>query len=160
MNAATATEPVYYIYNGKINAIPTSGNCKYLEVNNPAVAFGESNIDNFPNEYENLVPLYASVKSLQNALGAKSGDSDITTALTAINTEIDETLTIADSAATEIGLANAEIDKATAEVTLANAEVDLMNAEVDLANSEVDLANTEVDKMAAEVALADNVTTL
>ena len=155
MNAATATDPVYYIYDGKINAIPTSGSCKYLEVNNPAVAYGDSNVSNFPNEYEYLIPLYASVKSLQNALGAKAGNSDITTALTAINTEIDETLTIADSAATEIGLANAEVDKATAEVTLANAEVDLMNAEVDLANAEIDLANTEVDKMAAEVALAN-----
>ena len=155
MNAATATDPVYYIYNGKINAIPTSGSCKYLEVNNPAVAYGDSNVSNFPNEYEYLIPLYASVKSLQNALGAKAGNSDITTALTAINTEIDETLSIADSAATEIGLANAEVDKATAEVTLANVEVDLMNAEVDLANAEVDLANTEVDKMAAEVALAN-----
>ena len=68
MNAATATDPVYYIYNGKINAIPTSGSCKYLEVNNPAVAYGDSNVSNFPNEYEYLIPLYASVKSLQNAI--------------------------------------------------------------------------------------------
>ena len=170
MNAATATDPVYYIYDGKINAIPTSGSCKYLEVNNPAVAYGDSNVSNFPNEYEYLIPLYASVKSLQNALGAKAGNSDITTALTAINTEIDETLTIADSAATEIGLANAEIDKATAEVALANTEVDLMNAEVDLSNAELDEAlvlvdsgidtataaiNTAVDRVNTAVALAN-----
>ena len=57
-------------------------------------------------------------------MSGKHGNSDITTALTAINTEIDETLSIADSAATEIGLANAEVDKAYAEVALANTEVD------------------------------------
>ena len=57
MIAATATDPVYYVYDGKINSLPASGNCKYLEVNNPAVAFGVSSIDNFPDEYEYLVPL-------------------------------------------------------------------------------------------------------
>jgi len=156
MNAASTTDPVYYVYNGKINALPSSGSCKYLEVNNPAVAYGDSSVSNFPDEYEYLIPLYASVKSLSNVLGNIHGDSDIATALTAINTEIDETLTIADSAATEIGLANAELDKATAEVALANTEVDKMAAEVTLANAEVDASNAEVDKMAAEIALANS----
>ena len=170
MNAATTTDPVYYIYNGKVNALPASGSCKYLEVNNPAVAYGDSAISSFPDEYEYLVPLYASVKSLQNAMASKAGNSDITTALTAINTEIDETLTIADSAATEIGLANAEVDKATVEVTLANAEVDKMAAEVGLSNAELDEAlvlvdagidtataaiNTAVDKVSAAVVLSN-----
>jgi len=68
MIAATATDPVYYVYNGKLNALPASGSCKYLEVNNPAVAFGDSSISNFPDEYEYLVPLYASVKALSNKL--------------------------------------------------------------------------------------------
>jgi len=70
MNAATTTDPVYYIYNGKLNALPASGSCKYLEVNNPSVAYGDSAIGNFPDEYEYLVPLYASVKSIQNKLGS------------------------------------------------------------------------------------------
>jgi hypothetical protein len=170
MKAASATDPVYYIYNGKLNALPASGSCKYLEINRPAVAYGDSSVGNFPDEYEYLIPLYASVKSLQNALGAKSGNSDITTALTAVNTEIDETLAIADSAATEIGLANAELDKATAEVTLANAEVDKMAAEVGLSNAELDEAlvlidsgidtataaiNTAVDRVNAAVTLSN-----
>ena len=68
MIAATATDPVYYVYNGKLNALPASGSCKYLEVNNPTVAFGDSSISNFPDEYEYLVPLYASVKALSNKL--------------------------------------------------------------------------------------------
>tara|TARA_R100000365_G_C2735692_1_gene65088 strand:+ start:57 stop:1424 length:1368 start_codon:yes stop_codon:yes gene_type:complete len=84
MNAATATDPAYYIYNGKLNAIPTSGSCKYLEVNKPTVAYGDDSMDDsltaFPLEYEYLIPLYASIKSLQNAMGNKTSDlpSDIT----------------------------------------------------------------------------------
>ena len=154
MRAASTTDPVYYIYDGKLNALPASGNCKYLEINRPAVAYGDSAIGNLPDEYEYLIPLYASVKSLQNVLGSKIGNSDITTALTATNAEIDETLAIADSAATEIGLANGQIDSAVAEVLLANLEVDKMAAEVILANGEVDNSNAELDKMAAEIALA------
>ena len=84
MNAATTTDPVYYIYNGRVNALPTSGSCKYLEVNKPTVAFGDDSMDDsltaFPLEYEYLIPLYASMKSLQNAMGNKTSDlpSDIT----------------------------------------------------------------------------------
>jgi hypothetical protein len=84
MNAATTTDPVYYIYNGKVNALPTSGSCKYLEVNKPTVAFGDDSMDDsltaFPLEYEYLIPLYASMKSLQNAMGNKTSDlpADIT----------------------------------------------------------------------------------
>ena len=70
MIAATATDPVYYVYNGKLNALPASGNCKYLEVNNPVVAYSDSSISNFPDEYEYLVPLYASVKALSNKLNS------------------------------------------------------------------------------------------
>ena len=70
MIAATATDPVYYVYNGKLNALPASGSCKYLEVNNPTVAYSDSAIANFPDEYEYLVPLYASIKSLSNKLSS------------------------------------------------------------------------------------------
>tara|TARA_R100001082_G_scaffold111048_1_gene93055 strand:- start:2037 stop:3869 length:1833 start_codon:yes stop_codon:yes gene_type:complete len=72
MIAASVTDPVYYIYNGKLNALPASRSCKYLEVNNPAVAYGDSAISNFPDEYEYLVPLYASIKSIQNKMGSLS----------------------------------------------------------------------------------------
>lgn len=93
MIAATATDPVYYVYDGKINSLPASGNCKYLEVNNPAVAFGASTIDNFPDEYEYLVPLYASIKSLQNALADRASNSDITTAITAVKSAVEAAAT-------------------------------------------------------------------
>jgi hypothetical protein len=160
MKAASATDPVYYIYNGKLNALPASGSCKYLEINRPAVAYGDSSVGNFPDEYEYLIPLYASVKSLQNALGAKSGNSDITTALTAINTELDETQAICDLINTQVDSAVSElaeaatlvdsgVDTATAAITTAlgrvNTAVALANTQFDLVNPEVDLANTEVD---------------
>ena len=76
MNAATTSDPAYYIYNGKLNAIPTSGSCKYLEVNRPTVGYGDDSMDDsltaFPLEYEYLIPLYAAMKALQNAMGHKS----------------------------------------------------------------------------------------
>ena len=84
MEKATATDPVWYIYNGKINALPASGACKYLEIVKPAVAYGDDSMDDritsFPLECEYLVPLYASIKSLQNAMGNKSSSlpSDVT----------------------------------------------------------------------------------
>ena len=101
MKAASATDPVYYIYAGKLNALPASGSCKYLEINRPAVAYGDSAVSNFPDEYEYLLPLYASVKSLQNAMASKAGNSDITTALGALKQSIT-------NAGTEIGLAKTE----------------------------------------------------
>ncbi len=84
MEKATATDPVWYIYNGKINALPASGACKYLEIVKPAVAYGDDSMDDritsFPLEWEYLVPLYAAIKSLQNAMGNKSSSlpSDVT----------------------------------------------------------------------------------
>ena len=84
MEKATATDPVWYIYNGKINALPASGACKYLEIVKPAVAYGDDSMDDritsFPLEWYYLVPLYAAIKSLQNAMGNKSSSlpSDVT----------------------------------------------------------------------------------
>ena len=73
METATATDPVWYVYNGKVNALPASGACKYLEVNRPSVAYTHSSmatsLASFPLEYEYLVVTYASIKSLQNAMG-------------------------------------------------------------------------------------------
>jgi hypothetical protein len=105
MEVATATDPVFYIYNGKINALPSGGECKYLEINRPGVLYTHDSMDDsvasFPLEYEYLVPLYASVKALQNAMAAKSGNTSISSSLTALNQCII-------NAGTEIGLAKVE----------------------------------------------------
>ena len=44
MEKATDTDPVWYIYNGKINALPSSGDCKYLEINRPSVTYSHSSM--------------------------------------------------------------------------------------------------------------------
>jgi len=111
MESATQTDPAYYIYKGRINSIPatlanggTASN-KYLEIVKPTVLYTHDSMDNsvtsFPLEYEYLVPLYASVKALQSAMAAKSGNTSITSSLTALNQCII-------NAGTEIGLAKTE----------------------------------------------------
>ena len=156
MIAATATDPVYYIYNGKLNALPASGNCKYLEVNNPTVAYGDSSISNFPDEYEYLVPLYGAVKSLQSVLSSRSSNSDIDTALTAMNTELDETQAICD-------LINDQVDAAVVQLgesaTQVDASVDTALAAIATAsgriNSAVVEASAEFDKSDALLDLGE-----
>ena len=84
METATATDPVWYVYNGKVNALPASALCKYLEVNRPSVAYTHSSmatsLASFPLEYEYLVVTYAATKSLQNAMSNKTSSlpTDIT----------------------------------------------------------------------------------
>ena len=118
MESATQTDPVYYIYNGKINSLPAtlanggSASNKYLEINRPAVSYAHDSMDDsvasFPLQYEYLVPLYASIKSLQNAMAAKAGNTDVTSAFSAITTKLTATTTNISNASTEIGLAKTE----------------------------------------------------
>ena len=118
MESATQTDPVYYIYNGKINSLPAtlanggSASNKYLEINRPAVAYTHDSMDDsvasFPLQYEYLVPLYAAIKSLQNAMAAKAGNTDVNSALSAITTKLTTTTSNISNAATEIGLAKTE----------------------------------------------------
>ena len=167
INYATITDPVFYIENNKLNALPNGGSCKYDEVQYPAVAHGDAAIGVFPDEAEHLVVLYGAIKSLQNVLGNKSSNSDITTALTAINTEVDECIALADLINTQVDSAVSElaeaatnvdssIDTAVAAITTAlgrvNTAVALANTEFDLVNAEVDLANAEVDNDDVEIA--------
>jgi hypothetical protein len=100
----TATDPVWWITSNALNMFPTPTNAQTATVQTlayPAVAFGDSSITKFPDEAEYLIPIYASVKAIQNALGAKAGNSDITTALGALKQSIT-------NAGTEIGLAKTE----------------------------------------------------
>ena len=93
MSYATITDPVFFIDNNSLDVLPAGGSCTYSEVQYPAVVYGDSAIAVFPDEAEHLVALYGAVKSLQNVLGSKSSNSDVTTALTAINTELDKIVT-------------------------------------------------------------------
>ena len=164
---ASITDPAYFIKNNTLDVLPDGGSCKYSEVQYPAVAFGDSAITRFPDEAEHLVALYGAIKSLQNVLGNKSSNADITTALTAINAEVDECLAIADLINTQVDSAVSElaeaatsvdssIDTAVAAITTAlgrvNTAVVLANTEFDLINPEVDLANAQVDAEDIELA--------
>jgi len=95
MGYASFTDPVFYTENNKLNALPQGGSCKYDEVQYPAVAYGDSAIAVFPDEAEYLVSLYGAVKSLQNVLGDKSSNSDISTAIGLIKTAVDQAATAA-----------------------------------------------------------------
>ena len=100
----TVTDPVWWITINALNMFPTPTDAQNGLIQTlayPAVAYGDSAITKFPDEAEYLVPIYASVKAIQNALGAKAGNSDITTALGALKQSIT-------NAGTEIGLAKTE----------------------------------------------------
>ena len=159
MTAATTTDPVYYIQNNILSVIPEPTNSNNAQVQTlayPAVAYGDSAITKFPDEAEYLVPLYASVKSLQNVLGSRSSNSDITTALTAINTELDETQAVCD-------LINTQVDEAVTQLaesaTQVDASVDTALAAITTAagrvNTAVALANLEYDKCNAILDLGE-----
>jgi len=146
MNYATVTDPIYYIENNSLDVLPAGGSVTYSEVQYPSVAYGDSAIAVFPDEAEYLVPIYASIKSLQNVLGSKSSNADITTALTAINTEMDET--------------QAVCDKIDADLVLAKAEVVLAKAEAAELATQTDNGGdfeTACDAMATELAKVDNI---
>ena len=77
---ATATDPVYYVEGNKINILPASSSGVYYVIANPnIIASDVSTIDNFPNEAEYLVVLYAAIKVLQNKMNEIRGSlpSDI-----------------------------------------------------------------------------------
>ena len=89
----TVTDPVWWITINALNMFPAPTDAQNGLIQTlayPAVAYGDSAITKFPDEAEYLVPIYASVKAIQNALGAKAGDSGISTALGAITTELNK----------------------------------------------------------------------
>ena len=161
MNAATTTDPIYYIKNNTIDVAPSSGSSVYSEVQYPTVAYGASAISVFPDEAEYLVPLYASVKSLQNVLGNKSSNSDITTALTAAKTELNETQDVCDKIDADLVLAKAEVVLAKAEAAEMATQTDnsgnfetacdAMATELNKVDEIITLANEEFDEVATQV---------
>ena len=82
MEKATVTDPVYYIQNNFLNAIPSGKTVGYSEVQYPVadITAGTSGISGFPDEAEHLVVFYASIKALQQMMSNKSSSlpSDVT----------------------------------------------------------------------------------
>ena len=96
MAYATITDPIYYIDNNGLDVLPNGGSCTYSEVQYPAVAYSDSSVLVFPDEAEHLVVLYGAVKSIQNVLGDKSSNTDITTAFTLLKAAVDQAETAGD----------------------------------------------------------------
>ena len=76
MEKATVTDPVYYIQNNFLNAIPSGKTVGYSEVQYPVadLTAGTSGISGFPDEAEHLVVLYASTKSIQQMMSNKTAN--------------------------------------------------------------------------------------
>ena len=95
MAYATITDPIYYIDNNGLDVLPSGGSCSYSEVQYPAVAYSADAVTAFPDEAEHLVVLYGAVKSIQNVLGSRSSNSDITTAFGLLKDAVDQAATAA-----------------------------------------------------------------
>ena len=72
----STSEPVYLVKNAKVYVYPAPGadpNAYQVEyISNPTVAYGDSAIASFPNEYEHLVVLGGSVKCLQRVMNSNT----------------------------------------------------------------------------------------
>ena len=143
---ATINDPVYYKESNSLHSLPEGNPWQYEEVQFPTIAYGDTAIDVFPDEAEYIVVLYAAIKALQNALGSRVSNSDIATALTAINTELDETQAICDLINTQVDAAVTQLGES---VTQVDADVDTaltaINTASDRINTAVALANTQFD---------------
>ena len=106
-----------------------------------------ANIDNFPKQYTEHIILYAAVATLDRQLLDLLSNSDINTALTAINAQIDLALVELTEIATNI---DAGVDTAIAAITTALGRV---NAAVVEASDEFDDVRAEVIK--AQTAATD-----
>ena len=66
---ATSDDPVYYVEQNKINVLPSGSASEYFAIDYSGItelAYDDTAIVNFPDEAENLVILYASVKALEH----------------------------------------------------------------------------------------------
>jgi hypothetical protein len=156
MEFATSSDPAYYIENKKIFTLPASAatdDSKLVKINEDfTITVTSTSIDNFPKEATNAVVLYASRNALMRLMNAKHGNADITTALTAINTEMDETQAIADLINTQVDAAVTEIGEMATNVdTNVDTALTAMKTAADKINTAIGLANDEYDEVAVEV---------
>jgi hypothetical protein len=145
MHFATASDPAYYIQDGKINVFPNSGTVKMVGVpvynqGSPLNADGISTITNFPDEYEYLVTLYAAIKALQQLMNNKHGNTDITGALTALEASVVN----AEDEIEDAGKMVANIVLGVAEVTESAGDTDSSSSELQTAADAIATALTRI----------------
>ena len=156
MEFATSSDPVYYLENKRLYTLPASASSddsKLVKINEDfTIVATDSTIDNFPKEATNAVVLYASRNALMRLMNAKHGNGDITTGLTAINTEMDETQAVADLINTQVNAAVTEIAEMAINVdTNVDTALAAMKTAADKINTAIGLANDEYDEVAVEV---------
>jgi len=145
LHLATETFPKYYLQAGnKVIVKPDPSDSETALVNYVDFLKVDDDCD-----LRGAVVFHAASKEFEQLASAQS--SGVTTALTAVNAEIDECLTIADNIHTEVALINSSADSALTEIGLANAEVDKMVTEVALHNNELDKASAELVEAATLV---------
>ena len=162
LHLATKTFPKYYLQAGnKVVVKPDPSDSETALVNYVDFLKVDDDCD-----LRNAVVFHAASKEFEKLATGQS--SDVTTALTAINTELDETQAVCDlintqvdSAVSELGeaatLVDTGIDTACAAITTAagriNTAVLLANLEFDKAEGEADAAEGEADDAAIATAL-------
>jgi len=152
LHLATKTFPKYYLQAGnKVVVKPDPSDSETALVNYVDFLKVDDDCD-----LRNAVVFHAASKEFEKLASAQS--SDVTTALTAINTELDETQAICDLINTQVDSAVSElaeaatlvdsgVDTACAAITTASGRI---NTAVALANLEFDKAETEADSAEAE----------
>lgn len=156
MEFATSSDPAYYLENKRVHTLPasaSSNDSKLIKINEDfTITITSDTIDNFPKEATNAVVLYASRNAIMQLMNAKHTNTDITTALTAINTEMDETQAISDLINTQVDAAVTEIGEMATNVdTNVDTALTAMKTAADKINTAIGLANDEYDEVAVEV---------
>ena len=181
----TATDPVYWIDGNTSDAAtlyvkPTPEATQTAIVHHisyPTVNVSDvSVIPNFPDEAEYLVVLYTAIRQLfanQSAMSS-SWDSDITTAITAVNTALDrittynwddeDTFTTANSQLTRVKRAldnaesviNGDQPSSTTDAfgTLSNEDLELMSGALQIASAEIGRASAHLGEWSGIGAMA------
>ena len=101
----SAYNPGFYVLNGKVFTTPISASnnrAVVTQVRYPELTYSNSSVVNFPSKYEHLIIYYASMMSLQAKTASLHEDSNLTTALTAINDNTDSALTEISNLKTEL----------------------------------------------------------
>ena len=147
MEFATSSDPAYYIQDSLVTLFPTGSGGKLVSIPtysqaSPLDASGISTITNFPNEYEYLVTLYAAVKALQQLMNNKHGNTDITGALTALETSVVN----AEDEIEDAGKMVANIVLGVAEVLESAGDTDTTSSELKTA---ADAINIALDRIAS-----------
>ena len=107
----------------------------------------------FPDEAEHLVVLYGAVKSIQNVLGSRSANSDITIAIGLIKTAVDQAATAAGSFLASTGSVFGDTDTfltSDSQLTRVKAALDAYgaqaNEDIELVTSALNIAKTEISR--------------